>query len=280
MHSALWISACRSLMGGWLVIIAVPLAAQETRTTTTRPTTTDTRQAAPAPVISPVPAPPPAPSFLIPGGATSAAMTPLWIKATKLICETQTDDGSPNDEAYAIVASIALNWDKLWESKVRVVRTNIYEGMNSGDYRAVNLPVWGFEDAGMPIRTPNDAIILATIYEHDNANVFLTTKLLEGLLIAKVGTLHPGYTYAQLNDMFFELMRNTLLVNLHQVGDDPLTPYGVLRVPLLAEELHAAQSGTIVKKPVTALDMEGGGGRGKYTLRLQIGKQGVTSVAW
>ena len=266
-----------AVAGGALVIAFTPALAQDTRTTTS----TSTRTTTSGTTIAPAPAPAPAPSFIIPGGSNIEA-TPLWMKATKLICEVQTDDGSPNDEAYAIIASVALNWDRLWESKVRVASTRIYEDMNGGDFRALSLPVWGPPDGdAMAVRSPKDALIMVDVWEHDNANVFIATQVVLANLIAKVGTLHPGYSYADVSSMLYETFYHSMTQTLQSDnagGDDDLTHPQIVK--LYAEDLDAARSGTVVKKALTFFDTQGGGDRGKYVLRLQLGKQGVSSVPW
>jgi hypothetical protein len=217
---------------------------------------------------------------VIPGGGNSEA-TPLWLKATKLICVNQTDDGSPNDEIYAVIASVDLNWDKLWESRVLVSHTPIYESMNKGDVRVTNLAAWGPPDGGSsPIRDPKNAVIIVKVFENDGGNVFIAMQLLKSRLLQYIGTLHPGYSYAQIASKLTTEMENSLLFSVSTMGagDDPLSRAQL--VTLSQEELAAARSGTVVKKPLEFYDTEGGGSAGKYILRFQLGREGVSTVVW
>jgi hypothetical protein len=221
--------------------------------------------------------------------ATSAAPTafasdaPLWIKLTKIICEAETADGSPSDEVYAIVASVFINHDNVPLSPVLVAATRLYEGMDAGEVRPVQVPAWGPPDGTpMIIDKPENAVVLVVLMENDGNETDNMSSLgaikewLSGFLksLPKTGTPDAKIIKGLQAGMAQAVIENT-------GGFTPWEPddqIGTLQqLPLEAADLIKAQNGQIVKK---ALVFSYPGVAGRYQLRFQLGKEGLETVVW
>src|SRR5687767_6168784 len=82
---------------------------------------------------------------------------PLWVKLTKIICLSVSNDGSASDEVYAVVGSVALNKERPWASTIWAEITPLYKDMDPGDPRVMNTTMWG-PPSGAPtmLRKPED----------------------------------------------------------------------------------------------------------------------------
>jgi len=251
-----------------------------TTTTTTTRTTTEPTRSVPS-VSPPAPAPPSSTSsFLIPGGG-SIYNTPLWLKLTKIICGVPTNDGSPNDEVYVVMVSVLENRETPSASQVFVSSTRVYDGMDYEDVRSVSYPVWGTEDSeAIPVQYQRYPIVLLAMYEHDNGNVLLSTQIVRAAVLKAISSLQP---YANVRDKVRYAMADALASTVQTSGgDDPIAgpSYGPAFLEITNQDLDAARHGTVVRKPFEFYDFGGTGEKGSYTLRFQLGKQGMSSVVW
>ena len=219
-------------------------------------------------------------TFTIPGGGGDILNTQLWFKMTKLIATNTTDDASPDDEVYAIVGAVVLNWDKLWESKAYVRATPVYKDMSPGDIRSLNIPVWGWDnDLTIPIRSAKDIVLRISLYEHDSGMPFLAAAAAQAEIGKVISGLHPGYTYSEVYEKISHAFYMGVYPNATKAGDDVIGSYVTEGIFLTNDDLQSARSGTIVKKE--KIFVSGIGDEpGKYTLRFQLGKDGVSSVVW
>jgi hypothetical protein len=256
--------------------VALPAQAQDrtgTTTTTTRTTTTT------SPTRATLPAPPPAlppapPSLIIPGGAGDILNTPLSFRLAKITANITTDDGSPSDEVYVIATTVFLNWDKLWESRVFTNATRVYEDMNDGDFRSVNLPLWGDDGAPLPVRSPKDVIVMFHVMEHDNGAVFLAAPIVKAAVLKAVKNLNPGYSYSQMSYNLTLAMQTTIgeTLVIHGGDDEIGWRYSDNPFVLSADDLKAARAGSVVKIPLVFTDTAGLGNKGKYTVEVQLSR--------
>lgn len=220
-------------------------------------------------------------TFVIPGG-DGAPNTPLWVTLTKIVCEAETNDGSPSDEAYLIVALVALNRNNMPASQVWVWYTSVYEDMDTNDTRVPNLHIWGSEDAGRPIPDPKDLIILLSVMERDvdNSREF-AVMMGKAAIVAKLQTLSGTLTQSQIGDILMRAMGGPMFsaLSAYQLpppdisGDDIIDAGPVF---LTQSEIDLAKGGTVARKPVTFTSPIGG----RYQIRFQIGRQGVPSIVW
>jgi hypothetical protein len=265
------------------------------RATSTSNTRTDLAGALNDPVRAPAPTSPPSP-FIIPGGgsqpvATTAGVTnekniPLWVKLTKIVCERETDDGYLNyaDEVYAVIATVAVNRNNMAESIVNTIYTNIYEDFDKDEVRSMNLNVWGPTGEARAIFDANDVIIFVAAIENDgDYNRSMAALTITSILKAKLSKMSSTTSRADLINTLKPMMLDVLdkwfsmdlgapLPGL-ETGED-LIGHDIKVLGLTATDVDAARSGNVVKKP---LDFESSG---YYELRFQLGKEGVSYVAW
>jgi hypothetical protein len=212
-----------------------------------------------------------------------ATNDPLWVKLTKIICEAETNDASPSDEVYAVVASVFLNHADVPSSPVFVAGTRLYEGMDVGEVRPVEVPVWG-PPSGSPVTIdkPENAIILAAIMENDGNetdNVLAIDSVFAHLgnylkSLPKTGTPDAQILTALEGGMTAAMGGSTGGL-LPFDADDPIGTTQLLTLTPL--DLTKAQEGQIVKK---SLVFATAGVAGRYRLRFQVGKKGLATVVW
>jgi hypothetical protein len=221
--------------------------------------------------------------FVIPGGSGSAD-TPLWIKLVGIECQQETDDGSPSDEIYVIVAAVALDRNKPADSHVAVRFTRVYEDFDAGDVRVPNLAVWGSENAGNAIPDPNDVVIVVQTMERDGSvSIEWAAAVLQTRILAKLKNLSVKASH---HDVFWLLYKAMLGVKDDMLlvpvelgfpsGDDEIGDTSELE--LSQSSLELARSGTVVKLPMAAAT--GGNDAGRYELRFEIARQGTPQVPW
>lgn len=238
---------------------------------------------------TPTPVPPPGITLPPPEPTPIPLYAPLWIKLTKILCERQTADGSPNDEMYAVVTTVWVNRKDMSQSKVSTRFTNVYEYFNPGDMRVPNLGVWGMggDNDADPILSPNDVIILVAAMESDgDRNLFIVSTAINSMILIALNSSSPTATHASLDDKLAAAMRNGMKgltddngvpTNFDRAtgiatGDDII---GVVQPIVLSfDELHSAQNGAVVKK---SLKFESDG---KYELRFQMSRAGTSTVVW
>ena len=253
---------------------------------------TSTLSSPSGPVLGPLPPPPPPPPpppFTIPGGAGSILETPLWIKMTRIFCDITTDDGNPSDEVYAIAVAVDLNRQQPSQSKVLAYATSVYDDMDAGDYRAPNLSVWGTPDGlAFPIRDPHDAIVLILLVESDgHVTPLIAAAMAQGAVMNRLKAIPAGADYGALvADLSEYIQRGVHSVIIYggvsgagnwEADDFVGSP---THLPVSEGELSAARAGTIVKKTMTVAYPAGSGIRGRYSLRFQLGKAGLSTVPW
>lgn len=235
-------------------------------------------------------APPPPPPFVIPGGDSKTLVTagvtdptnpPLRIRLTRITCNEETADGSPSDEVYAMTVGINLNWVRMASSPVMVTMSQVYGGMDQGDYRAPNLQVWGSPTAARtvkpgsahPITELRDAVVYVTLIERDKANLWesfdelLATKATEILRTLSEKLSYDEATRFIGGELSKRVREFTGHEGLAVSGDDIIgliTP-----VPITAADLSAAKAGQTVKKSMT---MSYPDREGRYTLDFEISK--------
>jgi hypothetical protein len=238
---------------------------------------------------TPIPVLPPGITLPPSEPAPNPIYAPLWIKLTKILCERQTGDGSPNDEFYAVLTTVWVNRKDMSQSKVSTRFTNVYKYFNPGDMRVPNLGVWGMggDNDYDPILNPNDVIILVAAMESDgDRNLFIVSTAINSMVLIALNSSSPTATHASLDDKLADAMRkgmsgltddNGLPNNVDRTtgiatGDDII---GVVQPIVLSfDELHSAQNGGIVKK---SLKFESDG---KYELRFQMSRVGTSTVVW
>jgi hypothetical protein len=234
-------------------------------------------------------------TFTIPGGGggtlaqpmtvLSAADTPLWARLTKIICEVETNDATPSDEVYAIVGIVALNRTNLSNSLVGVRATPIYEDFDTGDSRVPNLDLWGPASAPLPIKDTRDSYILVALMEHDDAfSMPFALQMVKAKLLTAVSALSPNLGYADIERKLNFAFQAAVSAGVGAdwqgdltSSDDWIDGQTLVFTP---EELAAAQSGTVVKKPFVFAGEPGRGSVGRYRLHVQVGRTGTSTAAW
>ena len=219
-----------------------------------------------------LPAAPPAPPLQTAGVPNPDP--PLWIKLTKIICKTTSNDGNASDEVYAVLGSIALNHEKPWTSPVRTYVTSVYEDMDAEDFRSVDATLWG-PPSGSPvvIRKPHDAILVVQLMEWDSGRPSLAGPLSLGTVTKAVKNFNPGKSYST---MAFEakVALSDAAMSAGAKSDDQVG--AAKEIELTQNDINDARSGKIVKKEV----LVGFDGDGFYLLRFQMGRVGKSTVAW
>jgi len=212
--------------------------------------------------------------MIIPGGAGDILSTPLSFRMSRIDANTTTDDGSPSDEVYVIATAIVLNWEKLWESKVFTNATRVYENMDDGDFRSIDVPVWGDDGAPIAVRAPKDVILLFEMLEHDNGAVSLATPLVMASVTNTVKHFNAGMSYTQMKYEAANAMIGKVSEILENQGGDDLIGHHTSEYPfsISSDQLTAARAGSVVKIPLVFMDNTGRGIVGKYTLTLELRK--------
>jgi hypothetical protein len=233
--------------------------------------TGDTRAVLTMPAPPPIIAPPP---VVQTAGVVNPDDPPLWVKLTHLKCMAPSDDGSANDEVYAVVGSVAINHEKPWTSTVWADVTPIMEGMNAGENRDLATPVWGPPSgASLVLRKTTDAVLLLALYEHDSGNPFIGKQATLSFLTSAAQGLNPDMSYPRMADLMKTAFDKGVRLGASD-SDDWIEIASF--ITFTQEEIDAARAGKIIQKELAL----GFGDHGSYQLHIQMGKQGVSPLKW
>lgn len=201
----------------------------------------------------------------------------VWMKLTKLICHVETADGAGSDEAYAIVASVAIDWSRPWASPVHVANTRLMQLIDDKEERDLDVAVWGPPDGyAAPLKNPKGAVILVALYEQDGGDPLLVGLMAKAKLVKAVSGLNPELSYSAVSSLLREAFSDGVQAAAGGGDFDGDEMIGMAQVQLEADEIADAKAGKVIKKELQF----GGGSRGSYSLRFQLSRGGVSPVVW
>jgi hypothetical protein len=239
--------------------------------------------------LKPVTIPPAPAGPFTTSGVKNINNTKLWMNLVGIVCDHTSDDGSPNDEIYAITYAVNLNRSNMAESDVYWRLTKVYEGFSNGETRSVNYPVWASEDSPHEILDNNNFFVIARVIEYDGDRPRETAaKIAYGLLRATLAKMPASMSRAQIVDSLQAVTGRAIgnfVGDYNNIAPSPVNPSVSLvdgddfidpQTFVMSDiEIDGARQGKIVKKNVTFAY-----GAAKYRLRFEMGKEGSSTVAW
>jgi hypothetical protein len=203
----------------------------------------------------------------------------LVVKLKRVYCKAETSEESASDEVYALLSATYLLRDNLWASPVGTKLTRVYQEMDAGEDRPVDVPLWGPMGIPYPIRVSENAIILVALMEHDDTDESTREKAgiaisqgLRSVLKAKPATATPAQIVTALKSRM-DLDIGSWLVDfpgLLDPDDDDRIGY-IRQLVLTGDDVQRAQRGETIKK---ALSFKAGpdDDDGEYQLDFELSK--------
>jgi hypothetical protein len=248
----------------------------------------DTRRKSVMPPPPPVlPSPPkqtvgvPQPLTQTVGTAVANTQQPLWVVLTQIWCDEETTEmgEGDSDEVYALVFAIAPNKAKPQESKFIGTYTKVFEDLDDNEPRSPSLNMWGVTGSPSPMAGVEGSYFAVALQEHDGGSPGLMAGVIMGKIQQRLNALPDNVSYETIKEAVNSGVDESGVLG-PTASDDPIGD--LLELRFTAQEVAYAQAGGVVKRELVAAGNPGVSGSkgGKYRVRFQMGRAGVSTVPW